>query len=272
MKTLKLGLLSVSTSLSVLSALQVPNCAGQQRVSSMPVLTAPFTDADSPNASVMQAEPAVEALASIGPSGLTNLTDLLLHAPSTAQQARAAEAIGVIAFRNPGAPELLGAIPALALAAESKTLQVRVLAVQGLAAIGKPASNTIPFLVRSTKDADTSVRMCAAEALGRIGIATPQIVDALKLGLSDPSGDVSFMSLEALYRIGRPASNAIPVLVRLTKDESVGVRCVAVQTLGRLGANSPEAVAALKVCARGPEQELCPAPRPRSVESRCGQP
>lgn len=205
-----------------------------------------FDDANIQPGIVLPADPAVEVLVSAGPKGLAKLADRLLHDPSTAEQARVAEAIGVLAYRNPGAVELPEAVPALAFAAESKDIRVRVFAVQGLAAIGKAASNTIPLLVRTSKDEDNSVRMCAVEALGRIGTATPQTVGALKSGMSDPSGDVRITAVQALYKIGQPASNTIPVLVRLTKDESVGVRCVAVETLGRVGANSPEVVAALK--------------------------
>lgn len=257
MKTLTLTLLAVFVLVSVFSAVQPPNCAaGEQYASATPVRATPFNEPGAPGTSDLPAEPAVAALASAGPRGLTNLSDLLLHAPSSAQRARVAEAIGMIAYHNPGAPELPVAVPALAAATESTAPHLRVSAIQGLGAIGKAASNTIPLLVRLTKDDDRGVRMCAVEALGRMGTATPQTVDALKLGLSDASGDVSFESLHALYRLGQPPSNTIPVLVRLTKDQSVGVRCAAVQGLGRLGANSPEVVAALQSALEDPSKDF----------------
>lgn len=260
MKTHYLSLLSASACLAALLALKAPSCAAQVHASTLQTQDQPVTTSlarvSPQRGRVLPAEPDVEALVSGGPAALTNLANLLLQDLSPIKQARAAGAIGVIAYRNPGAPELVEAIPALELGAESKTLQVRVFALQGLGAVGKAASNAIPLLIRSTKDEDKSVRMCAVEALGRIGIATPQTVDALENGLTDPSGDVGITAVQALYKIGQPASNSIPVLVRLTKDESVGVRCAAVETLGRVGSKSPEALVALESALRDPSEDF----------------
>ncbi len=207
-------------------------------------------------AGIGEPSPGLGVLASAGPRVLANLDDLLLHSPSATMQAKAAYAIGVIAHQNPGAPELPGAVPALAFAAESEDNNIRLFGIQGLAAIGRAASNGVPLLVRATKDEGSGVRMCAADALGRIGLATPQTVDALKQSMSDESGDVRLTSVRAFYAIGQPVSNTIPVLVQLTKDKSVGVRCGAVETLGHVGTNSPEAIAALKSALHDPSEEF----------------
>jgi hypothetical protein len=259
MKTLGLSLFLATAFLSSSITFQTPNCAGEEHGSAMQIqgrpLTAWVAEVDA-HESTGERNPALKVLVSIGPRIMTNLANLLLHDPSTAEQAGAAVAMGAIAFQNPGAPELSVAVPGLAFAAESQEPRLRVLAIQGLGTLGRAASNTIPLLVRSTKDADSSVRMCAVEALGRIGFATPQTLDALKSCMSDSSGDVSILSVRAIYELGQPASTTIPVLVRLTKDKSVGVRCAAVETLGWVGTNSPEALAAVKSALEDPSKDF----------------
>jgi hypothetical protein len=259
MKRFGLNFLSGSAFLSALFALQANSWAGQEHGSAMQVQGRPVADwvADvKTQGGVREPNPALDVLVSAGQRVQTNLADLLLHDPSTTQQVRAAGAIGAVAYRNPGAPELAEAVRALALAAENEDLRLRVMAIQGLGATGKAAGNTIPLLVRSAKDENESVRTCAVEALGRIGVTTPQTVDALKGGMADPSGDVRVTAVQALRKSGQPASNTIPVLVRLTKDESVGVRCAAVEAPGQVGVNSPEAVAALKSALQDPSEDF----------------
>jgi HEAT repeat protein len=260
MKTLGFSLLSASAILSALLAVQSDSCASPEHGSEMQIQGRPVAAwvaevksawlSDLPGEQVSEfnpPNPALEVLVSAGPRVLTNLADLLLHDPSMTQQVKAEEAIGAIAYRNPGAPELPVALPALTRAAKSKDLTVRLVALQDLGAVGKAASNSIPLLVRATTDQDRSVRFCSVEALGRIGIATAQTMDTLQRSLSDQSGDVRLTAVQALYRIGHPASNTIPVLVRLTQDEHLGTRLLAIETLGRVGTNSPAANAALKL-------------------------
>ena len=213
---------------------------------------------------LLDPDPALDVLVSAGPKVLPHLAEILRHNLSTNQQAKAADVMGVIAYRNRGAPELLAVVPALADGTKSRALRVRRFSIQGLAAIENAASNSIPELICSTVDEDGSVRMCAAEALGRIGIATPDAEQALKNCLSDSSGDVQVTAIQALYQIGKPATNALPVLIQLTTNETVGARCFAVQTLGRVGTNSPEAVVALKR-ALNDESELFVRPLAREA-------
>jgi HEAT repeat protein len=241
----------ISPTLSALavSLLLTAGCAHQQRDASMQIAGRPVTawfDQEQLWPTSDGKYPAIDALVAAGPQVMPQLTDLLLHDPSAAPQWKAAYAIGSIAYHHPGAPESRVAVPAVASAANSSNIEVRVYAVQALGAIGKAATNTIPLLVRLTRDEDGGVRMSAVASLGRIGIAAPEVVDALQRALSDPSGDVQLTSVHALDAIGQSASNRIPILAQLTSDENSAVRFDAVETLERTGLGSPESVAAIK--------------------------
>ena len=129
-----------------------------------------------------------------------------LHA-STSQtlllKAKAVSVIGVIAYRNPTAPEVGASIPFLTTALRSGSRGVRFRSAQALGAVGKGASNAVPRLVSSTCDEDSGVRMCAVEALGRIGTASPLVIQALRKASADTNSDVSVtakLAMQALIR------------------------------------------------------------------------
>lgn len=247
MKTPVFSLLSVSAILAALS-ISTQNCAGQETGGGMHIHGRPLASwvGDVNLERDLGSDSALDVLVSAGPTVLTHLAEILQRDPSTIQQCKAADAIGVIAHRNPGAPEISGVVPALASAAENKDVRVRRVAVQSLAAMGRAGSNAIPALSRCTKDEDEGVRMCAVEALRLIGIATPQALEALHGSLSDPNGTVQSFAVQALYEFGKPATNAVPLLIQLTRNADVGVRCIAIQTLGRVGTNEPAAVLAVR--------------------------
>ena len=173
---------------------------------------------------LLDPDPALDVLVSAGPTVLPHLAEILQRDLSTAQQAKAADVMGVIAHRNPGAPEILAVVPALAYGAEEQSASSPpVFRFRLWRRLANAVSNSIPELIRSYKDEDGSVRMCAVEALGRIGIATPMPRGPHDC-LSDPSGDAQ-IAIQALYQFGKPATNAVLVLIQLTTNETVGARC-----------------------------------------------
>jgi len=267
MKALGFSLLSASAILAVLFPLSTQNCASQETRAGMQIQGRPVASwvADvNIERGFRDSDPALDVLVSAGPTVLTHLAEILQRDLSTTQQARAADVIGVIAYRNPGAPEIPDVVPALASGAEKKDVRVRQVALQALGAVGRPGSNAIPVLCRCTKDEDERVRVCAVEALRRVGIPTPQALEALHGSLSDPNGTAQIFAVEALYEFGKPATNAVPLLIHLTKNTDVGVRCSAIQILGRVGTNHPEAVVALR-SALNDESEMFVRPLAREA-------
>jgi hypothetical protein len=140
---------------------------------------------------------ALDTLISAGPKIMPELALILQEAPPE-QQARAVFVMGGICYRNPDAPEVRAAIPALVVSAENKYSEVRIYSVQALGAVGKAASVATPVLVRLTKDPSASVRMCAVESLRRIGANSSDSVAALTAASSDESSDVRITASNAL--------------------------------------------------------------------------
>jgi HEAT repeat protein len=267
MKKLGSSLSSKSAILMALFATLVQSCARQEASTGLQIRGRPVAAwvADvNIERGLRDTGPALDVLVSAGPTVLPDLAEILQRGLSTTQQAKAADVIGVIAHRNPGAPEIPGVVPALASGAENTNARVRRLAVQALGAVGKAGSNAIPVLSRCTKDADESVRKCAVEALRRIGIPTSQALEALHASLSDPDGTAQIFAVQALYAFGKPATNAVPLLIDLTKNTDVGVRCLAIQILGQVGTNQPKAVEALK-SALNDESEMFVRPLAREA-------
>ena len=248
MKKLGFSLSSKSAILMALFATLIQSCARQEESTGLQIrgrsVAAWVTDVNIERG-LLDSDPALDVLVSAGPTVLPGLAEILQRDLSTTQQAKAADVIGVIAYRNPGAPEMPGVVPALVSGAENANARVRQLAVQALGSVGRTASNAIPVISRCTKDEHEWVRMCAVEALRRIGIPTSQALEALHGSLSDPNGTVQIFAVQALYAFGKPATNAVPLLIQLTKNADDGVRCSAIQILGQVGTNHPEVVLAL---------------------------
>ena len=267
MKKLGFSLFCKSAILTALFATLTQSCARQEESTRSQIQGRPLaswvTDVNIERG-LLDSDPALDVLVSVGPTVLPGLAEILQRDLSTTQQAKAADVISVIAHRNPGAPEIPGVIPALASGTESQVVRVRQVAVQALAAVGRAGSNAIPALSRCTKDENDRVRMCAVEALWRIGIPTSQALEALHGSLSDPNGTAQIFAVQALYEFGKPPTNAVPLLIDLTKNTDVGVRCLAIQVLGRVATNQPKAVVALR-SALNDESELFVRPLAREA-------
>jgi HEAT repeat protein len=189
------------------------------------------------------ANPGLDALVWAGPPAVPELVRWL---PDPGRAPRAAYAISVIAFQNPGATEVLNSVPALVLAIQSRDPQLKVFAIQALAAMAAGATNAVPALVDQLKDPDPGVRMCAVEALGRIGTRSPHVIAGLRRCLLDRDDQVKIFAVKALHDLDDFSAAAASILVRLTKSRLVAVRMLAIQTLGTYGVKSPDAVQALK--------------------------
>lgn len=164
---------------------------------------------------------ALEVLASAGPKVISELSrvllapdsfkDLSLRLPNAVMpldkkraradeseilslKAKAAFVLGVVLYRNPGAPEVKESVAALTCGLRSGSPPVRWLSAQALGAAGKVASNAVPALIVCVSDDDTSLRICAVEAIGRIGLNTPDAFAAVNRALSDTNGDVVAMA------------------------------------------------------------------------------
>ena len=147
--------------------------------------------------------PGLDRLISDGPRVMPDLARLLQGTGSQDERTKAAEAMGAIAYRNPNAPEVQAAVPALMSVVLKGDIGLRTRAVQALGAIGQGASNATPVLIQLTKDTDSGVRMCAVESLGRIGADSPESLAALKNALSDSSDDVKITAKQALEIVRR---------------------------------------------------------------------
>lgn len=105
---------------------------------------------------------------------------------------------------------------------------VRAQAVQGLAAIGRPA---VPACIALLQDADWRVRYRAAEALGLIGDG--EAYTPLVAALGDGKDHVRYMAAKGLGLLGDP--RAVARLGAMQRDENEFVRRSAARSLGMIG-------------------------------------
>ncbi len=130
-----------------------------------------------------------------------------------------AEAKNVEARRD--AARGLGGIPTLAdsslplvqkLLTESAP-DLRVAAIEAIAALGKAGAKAVPDLIAALKDAEPNVQVAACRALGRIGAGSAEVVSALteRLKLTEPER-VQAAAIAALGQLGAGAKAAAPAL------------------------------------------------------------
>jgi HEAT repeat protein len=123
------------------------------------------------------------------------------------------------------------AIAALALATTDADLEVREIAVAGLAHFGVAAISSEAALEKALGDPEVSVRLGAAKALQKIDPEStsyvPVILDALNAGNGAIFLDVGQMGASAKW--------AVPTLVKLLSHPQAGIRALAARTLGKIG-------------------------------------
>jgi HEAT repeat protein len=138
------------------------------------------------------------------------------------------------------------AVPPLSAALSDPDENVRLVAVQALAAIGTPA--VAPPLIVALDDSNDDVRTEAVRALGKERVREA-VQPLMRRVQTDPVGAVRYESLEALGEIGDPAAR--PLLLDGTHDAN---RYVRMWSMGALCTMHDEQAPELAVkLARDPE-------------------
>lgn len=206
-----------------------------------------------------------QALARMGPSVATYLSEVIDDPSSTVAQASCAiNAVGYMG--QDGA----AAAPALKRAIKDKDTTARGVAAWSIGRLGLPASEVLPLLLEVCADPHHNLRMYAVNSLGEVGSAegTPCIVKALhdewqplsnaacdalaKMKtvderalkemvpmLHDPNPSRAY---KAFLKIG---SKSAPVLIVALKDPDYNVRANAAKILGEIGPEAAIAIPAL---------------------------
>lgn len=136
----------------------------------------------------------------------------------------------------PVVPDLVNA-----LSNEEDTI-AEVLVMRILARIGPDAASAVPGLARALGSQSIQVRIAAADALANIGPAARTAVPALVVGLADPYADGREAMAACLARLGAAAEPAVPTLLPLLADREQRVRKAAAAALEQIG---PKTVPAL---------------------------
>ena len=167
------------------------------------------------------------------------------------------------------------AAPVLIRVLNDTDREVRIDAIQALAAIRPPSADTISALNTAMRHRDPNTRKAAAAALGELGVVealaqalrdpdkgirrnavrplrrivtgpgpsydpsvTSAAIAALAGALSDAHRDVRYGAASSLGMIGPAARDAVPALTAAMKDPDPSIRRATAQTLGRIGGES----------------------------------
>ncbi|MHC4398818.1 MAG: HEAT repeat domain-containing protein [Planctomycetota bacterium] len=152
-----------------------------------------------------------------------------------------------------------GAIPGLIELLSHEDPDVRVVAANGLGALGPRAKAAVGPLSKALSDEVPAVRAAGADALGEIGPRAKQAVPALIQALEDEDGEfendqfgtdrlgilggsVHTHVAHALGRIGPAAKQAIPVLRKVIEEGDLFRGSVCAQAMGQMGPEGASAV------------------------------
>jgi hypothetical protein len=176
---------------------------------------------------------AAYALSAAGPPAIPLLLDVL---PAADEQPRILAALAL---------SLMGskALPALLCAACHEDWRVRTAAVDALAEIFPPTSESVAALIRALQDENDWVRRHAADALGTLGPNAGAAAEALAGLLQDEKPYVRINAATALMKLGPTASFAVPALSAALWDSDRYTRGFAALALRRIG--TPEATEVL---------------------------
>lgn len=141
-------------------------------------------------------------------------------------------------------PVAVGAIPALARAAEDENADVRRKACEALGALGPRAEGAMDLLLeRLILDDDAAVKDAAANAVAQVGQpAVASLVDLLERG----GQELQWRAARSIGQIGKAARSAVPQLERAFDNSSVQVRIEAVDAVWKIS-GEPQLVAATLV-------------------------
>jgi HEAT repeat protein len=191
----------------------------------------------------------------------------------------AASAVAQSVAGAPGQAPAGAAAPA-ALAKHIEDLQnvdweVRVKALEAIAALGPAAASAVPALKEAVADGTTMVRCIACNALGAIGAGARPAMAALREALEDEILDVRYDAWAAIGKIDPPpagtakqlavdlaakrlgdrwqaarrleelgpkAGDVLPELIKAVNDVDWGVCIAAIDAIGAVGAAAKDAV------------------------------
>lgn len=137
------------------------------------------------------------------------------------------------------------ALPGLVEALEAPGDAARVLALEGLAALGdrvRPVPKTLTPLLEHRVEA---IRARAWMAAAAVGVAPELLLAKLDAALADSAPTVRRAAVRSLGHLGRSAAPAVEKLVKLLSAADAEVRAEVLSTLGRLGIDAAAAVPAL---------------------------
>jgi len=195
---------------------------------------------------------AVDALAHIGPSAMSDMRDALKHQDANV---RAGAAVVIGSYREQGK----AAIQDLVRTADDAETSVRASCALALGNIGAERDQIAPtlVLVRLLGDRSADVRYAAAGAFERIATQEPQAVHALLQALRDDDSRVRLYASYALGHVRSQPDLVVPEIVQiLEKDDDLAVRRAAAWSLGLIGPNAESAVPHLTRLLSGPMPEL----------------
>lgn len=160
-----------------------------------------------------------------------------LAAPDTAEQKRAASALGRILSVHPKTPR---AVPALVRAISDTNDGVRMTAARALSDVeqGRLPRDAVPGVIRALHDtAHAEVRAQAAGLLGHVPAdEAPRVVAELAEAAGNSAADVRAAAVMALEHIGAPAvAVGAPAVRRALADSDRYVHTTAVLALAGLG-------------------------------------
>ena len=135
-------------------------------------------------------------------------------------------------------------VPVLTSLLRSRDKELRELAIDGLAWIGRPAVAALPDLRQLARGDDPELAVAAAVAAARIRL-DPKEAEPLVALLKHREPGIRAKATEALGDLRSLAAPYLRVLCPLLKDEDNEVRLRAVRALGEIAPSDPEVVAAL---------------------------
>jgi HEAT repeat protein len=204
-----------------------------------------------------------EGLARVGPRVVQALREALRSAPKTTRL-DAMRSLGVIGLDPRAAVRDLArpAVPDLIAALGDNDEEVRLWAAITLGQIGPNAASAVEPLIESVRDeAHPVVIPSAIKALGEIGPVAIRALPILAPMVRDPEHRNHIMAIHAFWRIGpkgqAEASILVPTLIdRLGTSTWPRERARTAEILAEMGPAAREAIPALSMAARDPEQEV----------------
>ena len=145
----------------------------------------------------------------------------------------------------------------LDVAQDTKLLsEVRLAAINVLAAMGPAAKVAHPMLQRLQDENDDALKAAAAAAAERIGQVTVDDVPTLIKGLDSSSLTLRKAAAETLTALRDEAKDAVPALRRAFGDGDLALRLAAAEALGAIGPDAKDAVPELAAALKEPTLEV----------------